>query len=232
MTEKTKTSENNVSGTEGVQRFVSALDLFSGAGGAGMGLSKAGFNVTGVDISPQPRYPFEFIQMDALDADLSGYDFVWASPPCQKHSKLATLNNKEYECFIERTRAKLMAWGGPYIIENVMGAPLLEPVKLCGSSFRLGVWRHRLFESNISLEGKPCEHRNTPKPVDVTGTGGFCPGRIRTDGGGGNSRKPVNIAQARQVMDIEWMTRKELSQAIPPAYSEYLGKQVLKAIAR
>ena len=215
-----------------LQRGVSALDLFSGAGGAGMGLSKAGFNVTGVDISPQPRYPFEFIQMDALDADLSGYDFVWASPPCQKHSRLAALSEKKYECFIERTRAKLKAWGGPYIIENVVGAPLLNPITLCGSSFRLNVWRHRIFESNILLLGQHCEHKNTPEPIDVSGTGGFCPGRIRTDGGGGNSRKPRNIAQAREAMGIDWMTRKEINQAIPPAYSEYLGRQIVKAIAR
>lgn len=214
------------------ERLVSAADLFSGAGGAGMGLHNAGFNVTGVDISPQPRYPFEFIQMDALDTDLSGYDFVWASPPCQKHSKLAALSNKKYECFIERTRDKLKAWGGPYIIENVVGAPLLDPLTLCGSSFRLGVWRHRIFESNIFMLGQPCEHTFTPKPIDVSGTGGFCPGRIRTDGGGGNSRKPINIAEAREAMGINWMTRKEINQAIPPAYSEYLGRQILKAITR
>lgn len=133
-----------------------ALDLFCCAGGAGMGLHRAGFDVHGVDIAPQPNYPFGFTQGDALAQDLSGYDLVWASPPCQAHTPLKHRTGKEYECFIERTRAKLKAWGGPYIIENVMGAPLINPVMLCGAMFPgLRVYRHRIFESNIALTVPP-----------------------------------------------------------------------------
>jgi len=205
-----------------------ALDLFCCAGGAGKGIADAGFEVTGVDVRPQPRYPFRFIQGDALAQDLSGYDFVWASPPCQAHTTLNKLAGKDYECFIVRTREKLKAWGGPYIIENVVGAPLINPVTLCGSAFGIGVRRHRLFESNVWLWPIDCNHAAQPEPIDVTGTGGFCPDRVRTDGGGGNSRKPKNIAEARAAMGISWMTRPELSQAIPPAFSEYLARQVLK----
>ena len=108
-----------------------------------MGLHRAGYDVTGIDIIDQPNYPFTFHMGDALEADLQGYDFAWASPPCQAHTSLKHLTGKEYECYIERIRAKLKAWGGPYIIENVVGAPLINPVMLCGSSLGLRVRRHR-----------------------------------------------------------------------------------------
>ena len=149
-----------------------ALDLFCCAGGAAMGLHRAGYDVTGVDIVNQPDYPFAFIQGEALEADLTAYDLVWASPPCQAHSALKHRTGKAYECFIARTRAKLKAWGGAYIIENVMGAPLENPVMLCGSAFGLNVRRHRIFESNIFLTGVECEHWRQPEPLDVSGTGG------------------------------------------------------------
>ena len=206
---------------------LSALDLFCCAGGAGMGLHQAGFDVTGVDIVERPNYPFKFILGDALEADLSGFDFVWASPPCQAHTTLKHRTGKEYECFITRTREKLKAWGGPYIIENVMGSPLVNPIMLCGSSFGLGVRRHRLFESNIFLWGMECRHDLQHEPLDITGTGSRRKGE-RLDGKGGNSRKPRNLQEARDAMEMPWATRKEISQAIPPAFSRYLGEQVAK----
>ena len=187
--------------------------------------------MTGVDIVPQPNYPFTFRLGDALDADLTGYDFVWASPPCQAHSTLKHLTGKSYECFIERTREKLKAWGGLYIIENVMGAPLRHPVRLCGSAFGLNVRRHRIFESNVKLVGVECHHEWYPEPIDVSGTGARRKG-ARLDGKGGNSRKPLNLKQAQDAMGIDWANRKELSQAVPPSYSEFLATQIMRVTAR
>lgn len=209
-----------------------ALDLYCCAGGAGTGLHRAGYDVTGVDIVPQPDYPFAFLLGDALDADLTGYDLVWASPPCQAHSALKHRTGKDYECFIARTRAKLKAWGGAYIIENVMGAPLENPVMLCGSAFGLNVRRHRIFESSIFLTGVECEHWRQPEPLDVSGTGGPRVNTVRVDGKGGNSRKPRNLKEAQDAMGMDWTDRKHLSQAIPPAYAEYLARQTLRVTAR
>jgi DNA (cytosine-5)-methyltransferase 1 len=207
-----------------------ALDLFCGAGGAAMGLYRAGFDVVGVDIEPQPRYPFTFIQADALTlpVDLSAFDFIWASPPCQHASSLRHLQNKDYPALIESIRAILYSAGIPYVIENVVGAALHQPITLCGSMFGLGVWRHRLFESSPQLFLVPqCNHAACPEPIDVTGTGGPFNG-IRKTPGGGVSRKPINLAHAGDVLGIDWMRRKELSQAIPPAYSEYIGKTIMQ----
>lgn len=193
-----------------------------------MGLHRAGFEVTGVDIKPQKRFPFHFIQGDALDADLSGYDFVWASPPCQRHCDLNRMyNRKEHPDLIPPTRAKLVASGLPYIIENVEGAPLLNPVTLCGTMFgSLGtgsaeLWRHRLFESNMELHvGVKCQHRLKPRVIGVYG--GHGRDRRRTV-----NTKDFSTTDRRLAMGIDWMTGNELSQAIPPAYSEFLGRQVI-----
>lgn len=205
-------------------------DLFCGAGGAGMGLSRAGFEVEGWDIKPSLSYPFPRRIQNALDADLSRFDFVWASPPCQLHCALRHLHpQKEYECFIERTRAKLVAWGGPYIIENVPRAPLLNPIQLCGSSFGLRVRRHRIFESNLNLIGSVCRHKEQGQPMDVSGTGGQRVNRRVGDHGGGCC-KPHNIQEAQHAMGINWMNRIEIAQAIPPAYSEFLGHQAVKQL--
>lgn len=204
-------------------------DLFCGAGGAAMGLSRAGFaHIEGWDILTGLHYPFERRIGDALEADLSRFDFVWASPPCQKHSGLAHRTGKDYECYIDRTREKLEKWGGPYVIENVDGAPLKTPIMLCGSMFSLNVRRHRLFESNLPIfVNMQCRHDKFPAPIDVTGTGSRrkVP---RTDGKGGDSRKPRNLAEAQSVMEMPWASRKEISQAIPPAYSEYIGRQIIR----
>lgn len=133
--ESTETIERGELGGCSLDRLVSrrfrAADLYCCAGGAGMGLSRAGFEVEGWDIKTGLNYPFKRHIGDALEADLAGFDFVWASPPCQAHSSLKHRTGKEYACYIERTREKLKAWGGPYIIENVVGAPLENPVMLC-----------------------------------------------------------------------------------------------------
>lgn len=200
-----------------------ALDLFCCAGGAGMGLHRAGFEVVGVDIRAQPNYPFEFHQADAVSFPLDGFDLIWASPPCQAHTTLqARHQDREYPCFISAIRERLKGAGVPYVIENVVGAPLINPVMLCGSSFGLKVRRHRLFEASFPILELPCAHAAQGRPIDVSGTGARRLG-ARTDGKGGNPNKPRNLTEAREAMGIDWMSRKEISQAIPPAYSEFIG---------
>lgn len=139
-----------------------ALDLFCKAGGATRGLQQAGFEVVGIDIEPQPRYVGDyFIQADALapPVDLRAFDFIWASPPCQDYSSLKGFSGRERGKLIPAVRAALDASGSPYCIENVVGSELRDPIRLCGSSFGLGVWRHRLFElrDHIVLV-PPCNH--------------------------------------------------------------------------
>lgn len=194
-----------------------------------MGLHLAGFEVKGWDVKQGLHYPFDRRIGDALDADISGFDFVWASPPCQAHSALKHRTGKEYECYIERTREKLKAWGGPYIIENVMRAPLIKPVMLCGSSFGLRVRRHRIFESNVPLIVPACDHASQPEPIDVSGTGMFQHSE-RKKKTGGLGRKPKGVAEAREIMQMPWATREEIAQAIPPAYAEYLGHQIIASL--
>jgi DNA (cytosine-5)-methyltransferase 1 len=211
-----------------VGRRFRAADLFCGAGGAGMGLYRAGFDVEGWDIKAGLNYPFKRHIGNALDADLTGFDFVWASPPCQAHTALKYVTGKKYECYIERTREKLKAWGGLYIIENVVGAPLENPLVLCGSMFGLGVLRHRIFESNIPLRAPgPCQHKGNV----ADGT------YVSVHGGGQRSTHKIPYAVQRPrweaAMGINWMsTRHELCQAIPPAYSEWLGRQVVEHITK
>lgn len=209
-------------------------DLFCSAGGAGMGLHRAGFDVEGWDIVPQPRYPFVFHHGNALDADLAGFDFVWASPPCQCYTRMnrglleSQGKKKNHPDLIAPVRAKLKAWGGPYIIENVPGAPLMDPVLLCGSMFGLNVQRHRLFESNVFILERECNHGiwSFDKPPLHR-----LQGKSRVVGCYGNGRgKGDTVAAWAQAMGIDWMIRREIAQAIPPAYSEYLGKQVIAAI--
>ena len=148
--------------------MVRCLDLFCGAGGAGMGLHRAGFDVTGVDILPQPRYPFRFIMGDALAQDLTGFDFVWASPPCQAHTAMQHIrkNAHAHPDLIPAVRAKLESWGGPWVIENVKGAPLRNAVMLCGAMFGLRIAKHRYFETSFDLPFllPPCNHRDVYDP--------------------------------------------------------------------
>lgn len=210
------------------------LDGFCGAGGAGYGYHLAGFEVVGVDNRPQPRYPFEFHQADFFEYVRDHgreYDVIHASPPCQVYSSWRTINErrgviKDYPDLIIPTRRTLSALGLPYIIENIEMAArhLLSPVKLCGSSFGLKVRRHRLFESNMLLHSTPCRHRKQGQAIGVYG----CPGssELRPTKYGGGFRRAKNVIEAREVMDIDWMTWQELTQAIPPAYTRFLGEQL------
>lgn len=207
------------------------LDLFCKEGGAGRGYADAGFEVVGVDIRPQPRYPFAFVQGDAVEylaAHGHEFDAVHASPPCQAHSALARSNPHTYADFIPQTRALLVQLGKPWVIENVEGAPLVDPVTLCGSMFGLGtdqyeLRRHRLFESNVPLPQMPCQHSDRP----VIGVyGGKARLRRRTPHWGTNLPK----ADGEQAMGIDWMTIAGLSEAIPPAYAEWIGGHLLDAL--
>lgn len=211
------------------------LDLFSGQGGAGMGYYRAGFDVTGVDIANQPRYPFRFIQADALEyvrAHGHEYDIIHASPPCQAYSVTKSLSRgKEHPDLVDATRAALLATGKPFVIENVPGAPLLNPLMLCGTMFGLRVIRHRLFEIHpepIWFPPSPCQHNGKATGARTE------PGRTRRLGEefqyltiAGHS---YIVADAKLAMDSNWMTRAGLSQAIPPAYTEWIGRQLLQRI--
>jgi DNA (cytosine-5)-methyltransferase 1 len=201
-----------------------ALDLFCGAGGAAMGLHRAGFDVTGVDIVKQPRYPFAFVQADALNPpfDLSGFDFIWASPPCQAHVGFnASWNHNDHVSLIEATRA-LLKGHLCTVIENVVGAPLRNPMQLCGTHFRLGVRRHRRFETNF---GCTAPHRCRCHGKRLVGVYGDHPqGHF---GDGYRIPRARSIEEARTAMGIDWMDWRTLTQAIPPAYSEYIGRAAL-----
>ena len=197
------------------------LDLFCGAGGAAMGYHRAGFDVIGVDINPQPHYPFTFWQTDAF-TDCIPYPppaAIHASPPCQAYSS-ATRNDIEYPDLVADTRRLLESTGLPYVIENVPGAPLNDPTVLCGSMFGMRrIRRHRLFETNFPLSvPSPCQHDSQRDVMNVTGHGEQ--GNTRRTGAhwGADAR--------REAMGIDWMTRDELSQSIPPAYTEYIGTQL------
>src|SRR5690242_19044857 len=140
-----------------------ALDLFCCAGGVTKGLQKAGFYVVGVDLNPQAAYcGDEFIHADALTVDLNGFDFIWASPPCQAYTGMQRINtrapNRDHPRLIGPIRDRLKASGTLYTIENVPGAPLIDPVMLCGSMFGLKVRRHRFFESNFTMLAPKCQH--------------------------------------------------------------------------
>ena len=208
------------------------LDLYCKAGGASKGYWLAGFEVVGVDIKKQKRYPYEFIQADCLelmkDMDfLRSFDVITASPPCQTHSITQHLRNAQGKStdkidLIPQTREALIASGKPYVIENVPGAPLINPIQMCGSYFGLKVRRHRLFESNIQLTSSVCKHKEQGKPVGIYGS-------MRDEiPGGGHTAK--SIEQAREAMGIDWMIWGELVEAIPPAYTETIGKQILSVI--
>jgi DNA (cytosine-5)-methyltransferase 1 len=211
------------------------LDLYCGAGGASKGYVDAGFQVVGVDSSPQPRYPYRFIQQDALvflDILLAAnrplpYAAVHASPPCQAYSDLQKQSGLSYPKLIEPTRERLEALRLPYVIENVEGAPLRAPTTLCGTMFPgLRVIRHRLFESNVELSTPP--HGKHPlvftydKRKAHYGKLDQNTAFVQVTGGGN-----CTVKNARDAMGIDWMIKDELNEAIPPAYTELVGKQLL-----
>lgn len=214
------------------------LDLFCCAGGAATGYHRAGFDVLGVDIKPQPNYPFPLIQGDALVIgrallQTGRVDAVHASPPCQRYSRI-TAKTDVHPDLIPPTRVMLQAWGGPYVIENVIGAPLLEPFQLCGTSFGLGaackdgIWRplarHRLFETNTPPVLVPqCRCRRDVQAVGVYGHGG---GKASRHG------YSADAAEAREAMGIDWMRHYEVVEALPPSYTEWIGEQLLGVLSQ
>ena len=213
------------------------LDLYAGAGGAAMGYHRAGFDVVGVDLHPQPNYPFEFIQADAL-LYLRGleslnigsgapawfeFDAIHASPPCQAFTNARVIHGNDHPDLLTPTRELLKETGLPWVIENVPGAPMRKDLVLCGSMFGLEdekgqLRRHRWFEFSdptVAPLVHPCRHEG--QTISVFGHGGHV---------------YHGVEQWRSVMGIDWMTRDELSQAIPPAYTEYIGRALLEQLER
>jgi DNA (cytosine-5)-methyltransferase 1 len=206
------------------------LDLFCGAGGAAVGYTRAGFEVEGVDIKPQPSYPYKFHLADAMSFDLAGYDAYHASPPCQKWSVATPVKGgvkDSYPDYIEQIRRKFIATGKPWVIENVTLAPLVNPLILCGTMFGLRVRRHRAFETWPEIYFAPagCNCRKGERPAG--GVYSFSEG-CRLIPVAGHAYK---AADGYAAMGIEWMrNREELNQAIPPEYTEYIGKHLMQAI--
>ena len=203
------------------------LDLFCGAGGAAMGYHRAGFEVVGVDIKPQPHYPFEFIQADALTYPLDGFDAYHASPPCQDYSiSRNMLWVKGGERLIPNIRQRLLETGLPYVIENVPGAPLLTPIELSGMSFGLKIIRRRLFELfgfDILLVPSPRVETNYRRA-------GYVPYQHGTSIKRGHLPNIWTKDRLQKAMGIDWMNIKEITQAIPPAYTEFIGKYLIEVI--
>lgn len=204
------------------------LDLFSGAGGCAVGYHRAGFEVVGVNLRPQPRYPFEFHQADALEfVAQHGHEFdaIHASPPCQAYSPLRALaKHIDYPDLLPVTRDRLISMGVPWVIENVPGSPIRSGVMLCGSMFPgLRVYRHRWFETPFMIM-QPAHPRHVVRVGPQKGrrpiheSGGFL--TITGDPG----------SRYGDVMGIDWMTGAELSQAIPPAYTEFIGRHLMHAL--
>jgi DNA (cytosine-5)-methyltransferase 1 len=206
------------------------LDLFCGAGGAARGYQRAGFYVIGVDIAPQPRYAGdEFIQADAMTFPLDGFDVVHASPPCQAYSDLQKQSKREYPDLVAATRERLS--DRFYVIENVESAPLINPVVLCGTMFDgLRVLRHRGFESPLKLATRAHGAHPLVYTMDKRkahyGLLDELQAYVQVTGGGNCSK-----AAAASAMGIDWMTKTEMNEAIPPAYAEYIGRQLMEVLA-
>jgi DNA (cytosine-5)-methyltransferase 1 len=217
------------------------LDLFSGAGGCSVGYDRAGFDVVGVDIEPHPDYPFALIVADALEVlgspwYLARFDVIHTSPPCQART---TMSNRwrgrggaadQHVNLIPEVRDALLQWGGPYVIENVPGArrDLRNPITLHGGMFGLAVHRPRLFESNVGLMAY-----TAPPPVNPIGVYGKSPDgrRLFTRTDGTEQRAAASLEEAQQAMGTPWMTDfRDIAESIPPAYTEYLGAQLIDAL--
>jgi DNA (cytosine-5)-methyltransferase 1 len=202
------------------------LDLFCCQGGASAGYVRAGFDVVGVDIDAQPRYPYPFVQGDAvayLREHGPEFDAVHASPPCQGYSNAQRIQQRDHPLLIDDVRELLGALGKPYVIENVRGAPLKAPIELCGTSFGLRTYRHRLFESNIALH-QPAHMDHALRQIKM--------GRPVREGdfyqAVGNFS---NVGYARADMGVPWMNRDGIRECIPPAYAHYVGMHLIEALA-
>ena len=206
------------------------LDLFCCAGGAATGYHNAGFEVVGVDIEDQPDYPFEFHRADALEFPLDGFDAIHASPPCQGYST-KTMDKDRHPKLIAPIRERLARAGVPYVIENVDGAKheLRNPFRLCGSSFGLRVRRHRWFESNVMVLAPPCDHawQDADKRFDLYDHGRWFKSGVVHVFGTGGGKGAEHWAEA---MGIDWTDRAHMAEAIPPAYTEFIGRQLMAAI--
>jgi len=199
------------------------LDLFCGAGGASMGYYRAGFEVVGVDINHQPRYPFRFIRADAMTFDLTGFDAIHASPPCQAYSVTRSLNGGRHTLdLVVPVRARLQAAKVPYMIENVVGSPVYRTVQLCGGMFGLRTYRHRRFEcSHLIMEPYHPRHIAATAPTGKALRPAYREGKHISVAG------HCGTFHAKETMGIDWMIGRELAQAIPPAYTKWLGKILL-----
>lgn len=199
------------------------LDLFCGAGGCSMGYHRAGFEVVGVDVKAQPRYPFTFHQADALTFPLDGFDAIHASPPCQAYIRSGTVAKHRHPRLLEPVRERLVSSGLPYVIENVPGAPMRSDVILCGSMFGLAVRRHRWFETNVPMSPftLSCDHSRP-----VTGVYGNPHGKR----GAAAGMLPSDLKTWSRAMGIDWMTAREIALAIPPAYTEFIGYQLMQSL--
>jgi len=233
------------------------LDLFAGAGGAAVGYSRAGFDVVGVDIAPQPNYPFPFHQADALDVlrrliagkavcfnpldddlkylTLAAFAAIHVSPPCQAHctltkGHLAQGHDNGWTDVLTPTRPLLVATGLPHVIENVPGAPMRADLTLCGLMFGLAVFRHRLFElERWELTARPEHPTHRGHRVAGWRHGMKHEGDMTAVYGNGGGKGDIPTWQA--AMGIDWTdVRHEIAEAIPPAYTEFIGAQLLKAI--
>lgn len=207
------------------------LDLFCCEGGAAQGYHRAGFDVTGVDVAPQSRYPFRFYEADALEflrllihGVVGDWDAIHASPPCQDYSKAMRHLTGGYPRLIDPVRALLKATGLPWIIENVPGAPLpvqtdlfgAHGTELCGTMFGLPIWRHRLFETSFPVSApRGCDH--TAQPMN--------PHRAVRPGG------RTTEAEWREAMGVGWMSRHAAREAVPPPYAEHIGHALLEHLA-
>jgi DNA (cytosine-5)-methyltransferase 1 len=207
------------------------LDICCCAGAASMGYHRAGCDVTGIDIDPQPNYPFTFIQADLRDLDpnwlAANFDAAHVSPPCQFYSPMSACRPGlagQYPDLIGQSRALLDASGLPYVIENVEGARayMHDPVTLCGFMFGRELYRHRLFETNWPLVAPD----HPPHTIPASKAGHWRPGTVMSVAG-----HVAPIAKARDVMEINWTTRAELAEAIPPYYTEHVGQQLLAVIS-
>ncbi|MEU2572037.1 DNA cytosine methyltransferase [Streptomyces anulatus] len=202
------------------------LDLFCCQGGAAMGYHRAGFDVTGIDLAPQPRYPFRFIQADALDyvrEHGTEFDFIHASPPCQRYSRAQKIQHRDHPDLIAPTRAALDATGRPWVIENVEEAhrELRDPVTLCAAAFGMRTYRHRLFETGGNFTFTPPHHPAHWAPLTKMG-------RPRAAGHFAHYVGNFSgVQEARTDMGVGWMNRDGIRECIPPAYTHHIATALL-----
>ncbi len=216
------------------------LDLFCGAGGAAMGYHRAGFEVVGVDIKSQPRYPFEFHQADAMTYPLEGFDAIHASPPCQAYSRLRHLpwlKGREYPELLSPIRERLQFQDAPWIIENVEDAPMPYSVVLCGTMFDLPVYRHRRFGASFLMfqpEHRKHEHTLAAGRASMAkryrASAGITGVIVKESARGSLAGHATGAKETGRLMGIDWMRRDELTQAIPPAYTEWIGQRLMEVL--